>query len=114
MQRILVISVILAATLVFGACAPAPTIDEPSLSSQEAMAIAKQHSVTSPLNRDEALASRYALLGGTQGWNAIYSGNGKWTVELHLRNEDESITIHRWSVFETSLAAVYLGAYKRN
>ena len=93
---------------------PAPPIDEPSLSSQEAIAIAKQHSVTSPQSIYEKQASIYAQRGGTQGWNATYTGNGKWTVELRLRNEDGSLTIHRWSVFETNLAAVYLGAYKGN
>ena len=108
--------------LIVGACAtksetqltPAPAIDEPPLSSQDAIAIAKQHSVTSPQDFYERQAGIYAQRGGTQGWSATYSGNGKWTVELRLRSEDESITIYRWSVFETNLAAVYLGAYEGN
>ena len=108
--------------LIVGACTPesetqptpVPTIDEPSLSSQEAIAIAKQHSVTSPQSIYEKQAGVYAQRGYTQGWNATYTGNGKWTVELRLRNEDESLTIHRWSVFETNLVAVYLGAYEGN
>jgi hypothetical protein len=109
---------LLMALPIAGACSaasetpnPAPTIDEPSLSSQEAIAIAKEHSVTSPQSNYERQASVYAKRGGTQGWNATYTGNGKWTVELRLRNEDESLTIHRWSVFETNLVAVYLGAF---
>ncbi len=113
MKQILLISVILAAMLL-SACATASETQQPSLSSQEAVAIAKQHSVISPSSRDEAIVGRYAQIGVTQDWNATYSGNGKWTVELPLRNADGSITIHRWSVFETNLAAVYLGAYKRN
>jgi ribosomal protein L35AE/L33A len=110
MKRLLLISVILAAMLL-SACATASETQQPSLSSQDAVAIAKEHSVTSPSSREEAIVGRYVQIGVTQVWNATYSGKGKWTVVLRLHNQDGSITIHRWSVFETNLAAVYLGGY---
>ncbi len=90
---------------------PAPTIDKPHLSAGDAISIAQEHSVTSPLNVYEGQAGAYARRGGTKGWNAQYIGNGKWTVELRLRHESGSLTIHRWSVFENNLTAVYLGAF---
>lgn len=96
--------------------APVPSlpIDEPSLSPQEAIAIAKQHSVSSPQDVFEQRASVYARRGGEQGWSATYTGNGKWTVELRIRNESGDITIYRWTVFEAKLTAVFVGAYEGN
>jgi len=93
---------------------PTPTvpIDEPYLSPQEAIAIAKQHSITSPQDAYEGRAGAYARRGGTEGWIADYTGNGKWIVELLVRNEDESLTVYRWTVFEVSLTAVFLGVYQ--
>lgn len=103
-----------------GACAtesqtqPAPTLpmDEPYLSPQEVISIAQEHSTTSPLNLQEKRAALYASRGGTKGWIADYTGNGKWIVELLVRNEDESLTVYRWTVFEVNLTAVFLGAYQ--
>jgi len=103
--------------LIAGSCAPesqpTPTapVDKPYLSSQEAISIAKREAVANyAWAYSESSASYCASF--SEGWYATYTGNGKWTVDLRLRNEDGSITIHRWSVFETNLAAVYLGAYK--
>jgi hypothetical protein len=117
-QTLLLISLLMALPTA-GACStdsdtqlnPAPSSDVPYLSPEEAISIAQEHSITSPLNVYEKQASVYAKQGGTQGWNATYTGNGKWTVELRLRHEDESLTIHRWSVFESNLTAVYVGAF---
>ena len=91
--------------------AHAPPVDVPSLSSQDVISIAQEHSVTSPLNLQEARAALYARRGGTQGWIADYTGNGKWIIELLVRNEDESLTVYRWTVVEANLAALFLGAY---
>ncbi len=75
--------------LIVGACAtesqtqPTPTlpIDKPYLSPQEAISIAQEHSINSPLNIYERQASMYAKRGGTQGWNArIY-----WEWEVDCR-----------------------------
>jgi hypothetical protein len=101
-----------------GACAIEPstkptsvqTIDRPSLSPADAISIAQEHSITSPLNIYEKQAGMYARMGGTKGWNAGYIGNGKWTVEFRLRGEYGGLIIHRWSVFEGNLTAVYIGA----
>lgn len=90
---------------------PAPPTDVPSLSSQDVISIAQEHSVNSPLNAYEGRAGAYARRGGTQGWIADYTGNGKWIVELLVRNEDESLTVYRWTVVEANLAALFLGAY---
>jgi hypothetical protein len=87
------------------------TIDKPSLSPAEAISIAQEHSITSPLNIYEKQAGMYARMGGTTGWNARYIGNGKWTVEFRLRGEFGGLIIHRWSVFEVNLTAVYIGAF---
>ena len=111
--------ILLIMVLLMGSCATesstkptlAPPIDLPSLSSQDAISIAQEHSVTSPLNLQEGQAALYARRGGTQGWIADYTGNGKWIVELRIRNEDESLTVYRWTVVEANLAALFLGAY---
>jgi len=105
---------------IVGACAtesqtePTPTrpTDVPYLSSQEVISIAQEHSITSPLNLQEKQAGLYARMGGIQGWIADYTGNGKWIVELLVRNEDESLTVYRWTVFGANLTAVFLGAYQ--
>ena len=91
--------------------AHAPPADVPSLSSQDVISIAQEHSVTSPLNLQEKRAGLCVSRGGTQGWIADYTGNGKWIVELLVRNEDESLTVYRWTVVEANLAALFLGAY---
>lgn len=90
---------------------PMPTADRPSLSQQDAISIAQEHSVNSPLNVYEKLAGAYARMGGTRGWNAQYIGNGKWNVEFRLRSESGGLTIHRWSVFESNLTALYIGVF---
>jgi len=97
------------------ACAtesPSPTapVDKPYLSSNEAIAIAKQQA----LNHQWSTVSSYAKHGSSKGWSAKYTGNGKWTVELRLRYESGDLTIYRWTVFEGNLTAVYVGAYKGN
>jgi outer membrane lipoprotein-sorting protein len=85
--------------------------DVSSLSSQDVISIAQQHSVNSPLNSQEKQAGLYVSKGGTQGWHSDYIGNGKWYVELLVRSEDGSLTVYRWSVFETKLEALFLGVY---
>jgi len=103
-----------------GACAtepktqptPTPSVDVPYLSPQEAISIAQEHSVTSSQSIYESRAGVYARRGGTEGWIAEYTGNDKWIVELLVRNEDESLTVYRWTVFEADLTAVFLGAYQ--
>ena len=118
-RRSLTLISLLILLVIAGACAtesstqptPAPTVDKPYLSPADAISIAQEHSITSPLNIYEKQAGVYARMGGTKGWSAQYIGNGKWTVELHLRGEGGSLTIHRWSVFESNLTAVYLGAF---
>ena len=120
LRRTLLFILLFIVLLLAGACStesqtePTPTtpVDLPHLSSQEVISIAQEHSVTSPLNAYEGRAAVYARRGGTQGWIATYSGNGKWIVELLVRNEDESLTVYRWSVFEVNLTAVFLGAYQ--
>lgn len=90
---------------------PAPSVDIPSLSSQDVISIAQEHSVNSPLNAYEGRAGAYVRRGGTQGWIADYTVNGKWIVELLIRNEDESLTVYRWTVVEANLTALFLGVY---
>jgi len=90
---------------------PMPPIDKPSLSPQDAIGVAQEHSVSSPVNFYEKQAGIIARFGGMEGWNAKYVGNGKWTVDLRTRGQDGSITVYRWSVFESSLSAVFLGAF---
>jgi len=105
---------------IVGACAtesqkqptPTPAIDVPYLSFQDAISIAQEHSITSPLNLQEKQAGLYARMGGTKGWIADYTGNGKWIVELLVRNEDESLTVYRWTVVEVNLTALFVGAYE--
>jgi hypothetical protein len=107
---------------IVGACAtdsqiepsPTPPMDIPYLLSQEVISIAQEHSITSPLNLQEKQASLYTRRGGTKGWIADYTGNGKWIIELLVRNEDESLTVYRWTVFESNLTAVFLRAYLGN
>ena len=117
-----VITLILLGTLlvITGACTletPRQTkvtitpVDTPSLSSQDAISIAKEHSVASPLNLTEKRVGVWINRGSyTKGWNSQYIGNGKWTVELRVRNDNNTITSYRWSVFEPSLIATFLGA----
>lgn len=121
-RRSLTLISLLILLVIAGACAtesstqptPAPTVDKPYLSPADAISIAQEHSITSPLNLQENQAALYARRGGTKGWIADYTGNGKWIVELLVRNEDESLTVYRWTVFEVSLTAVFLGAYNGN
>lgn len=95
---------------------PAPTapVDKPYLSSQEAIGIAKREAVanyawTYSEGRARQLASRS---GGY--WNATYTGNGKWTVELGFREEPSGdIVAYRWTVFEGNLTAAYIGATRQ-
>ena len=91
--------------------APMPPIDNPSLSPQDAIGVAQEHSVSSPVNFYEQQAGMIARFGGMKGWNAKYVGNGKWTVELRTRGQSGSINVRQWSVFESDLSAVFIGVY---
>ena len=114
-QTIIFISLLILLAL-SGACAPespppAPAVDMPYLSSADAISIAQEHSVNSPLNFYEKQAGLYARMGGVKGWNAQYIGSGKWTVEFRLQGEGGGLIVHRWSVFESNLTAVYVGVF---
>jgi hypothetical protein len=87
------------------------TAEKPFLSSSEVIAIAKRDAVDHPTwAHNEKIAARYTS--STQGWNAKYSDNGKWTVDFRIENSDgASVTIYRWSVFETNLTAIYIGEF---
>ncbi len=97
--------------LIAGGCAPesqtqptpAPTIDEPYLSAQEAIAIAQQEAVNLEYNVVAALARS-----SQKGWCATYIGGGKWTADFYY-----GANIYRWTVFEKTLTAVYIGAFAR-
>jgi hypothetical protein len=93
---------------------PLPSVDMPTLASQDVISIAQQHSVTSPLNIYEKAASIYARKGGTQGWVADYTGNGKWVVELLISNDEKNLTVYRWTVLEAQLNALFIGAYNES
>jgi hypothetical protein len=103
----------------FLACTPEPqkpitttsAVDNPSISVQDAISIAQQHSVTSPLNIYESRAGVIVRRGETQGWSAQYISNGKWTVELRANDSNGVITTYHWSVFESNLSAVFLGTF---
>jgi hypothetical protein len=118
-RQIFTLILLLIFPIVVGACeteeptqpTPIPAVDIPSLSPSDAIGIAQEHSVSSPVNVWEKQAGIFARQGGTKGWSAQYVGNGKWTVEFRVRESDDSIIIHRWSVFESSITAVYLGAF---
>jgi hypothetical protein len=83
---------------------------EPKLSSQEAIALAKKHSVNSPDNVQEkaiGLGLQVALMTPTQAftdWKAEYSGNGKWDVSVNSGSY-----LYHWTVFESNLSVVYIG-----
>ena len=111
----LLLTLLLMVLPITGACAAEPQTqpasDVPYLSTREAIAIAKQEA----LNLPEWNPARYsAEYGSGKGWNAKYTVNGKWTVELRLRSKSGDLTIYRWTVFEGNLSAVYVGAYKGN
>ena len=91
---------------------PAPPVDVPHLSSQDVISIAQEHSVNSPLDRNEELIGRQVTLGNKVGWHSDYAGNGKWIVELYIGSEGKIETVYRWTVIETDLKALFLGAYK--
>ena len=115
--HILTVGLLFIVLAVIGACeqesptqpAPMPPIDKPSLSPQDAIGIAQEHSVSSPVNFYEQQAGMLARFGGMEGWNAKYVGNGKWTVELRTRGQGGSIHVRQWSVFESDLSAVFIG-----
>lgn len=91
---------------------PATPVDNPYLSSQEAISIAQREAVANYAWAYTAkMASYYASR--SAGWNAEYTGDGKWTVELSLLNDDKSLTIYRWTVFERNLTATYIGASRQ-
>lgn len=121
-RQTLLLTLLLMVLPIVGACAtesqteptPTPPTDVPYLSTQEAISIAREHSMTSPQAIYEKQAGVYARAGSSQGWSAKYIGNGKWTVELRLRYDSGDITIYRWTVFESNLTAVFVGAYKGN
>lgn len=113
----LLLTLLLMVLPIIGACATEsqtqPTIDVPYLSAQEAISIAKREAVANyAWAYSERQASYYASRSG--GWNAKYTGNGKWTVELRLRSQSGDLTIYRWTAFEGNLTAIYVGAYKGN
>jgi hypothetical protein len=97
--------------LIAGGCAPesqtephtTPTIDEPYLSAQEAIAIAQQEAVNLEYNVVAALARS-----SQKDWHATYIGEGKWTADFYY-----GANIYRWTVFEKTLTAVYIGAFTR-
>lgn len=82
---------------------PTPAIDKPYLSSQEAIAIAQQEAVNLKYNVVAALARS-----SSKGWYATYIGGGKWTADFYY-----GANIYRWTVFEKTLTAVYIGAFAR-
>ncbi len=93
---------------ILGACATEPqtqpTIDKPYLSSQEAIAIAQQEAINLEYNVVSALARS-----SQESWRATYIGGGKWTTDFYY-----GANIYRWTVFEKTLTAVYIGAFARN
>lgn len=109
---------LLGVLLVTGACATEPqtqpTHDVPRLSPQEAITIAQFHSMNSPQDAWERCAGDIARRGGTGGWQAEYSGNGKWSVTLLFlhKNEKDTLMVCHWTVFEVNVSAMYMGAHK--
>ena len=103
--------------------APTPTItvDEPYLYASEAIRIAKQHSLTSPVSPGERRAAthirRLEALGGYDEFitfEATYQGNGKWIVLLRVLSETGPLEswLYRWTVFEKNLNGVFLDETK--
>lgn len=90
---------------------PTPPVDVQQLSSKDVISIAQEHSVNSPLNAiEEQIGTRATST--DIGWHSDYVGNGKWIVELHIGSEENIETVYRWTVIETDLKALFLGAYK--
>jgi len=91
---------------------PTPPVDVPQLSSQDVISIAQEHSINSPSNVIEKRIGEQLMRRPTGGWHSDYAGNRKWIVELYIGSEGEIETVYRWTVIETDLKALFLGAYK--
>ncbi len=90
-------------------------VDVPTLSAQEVISIAKEHSVRYPSNaREKYLGTYVDRTGGTQGWHTDYMGNGKWIVEFWWGGSTADMTVYRWTVVETNLNALFLGTYNES
>jgi len=87
------------------------SVGQPYLDTSEAIGLAKQDALEHPKWAGNAnLASSY--VSSSNGWNAKYDKNGKWTVELRtIKSDGATMIIFRWSVLETGLQAVYIGQF---
>ncbi len=121
MKLLVSIAVLLVSLSVVSCNQPAPNstpipVDQPYLSSQEAMGIAKKEAVANPAwtgNRGTYAGTSASNYASGQGWNGTYNGNGKWTVTLSKRDSDGTVyETHEWTVFERSMNATYIGIYR--
>jgi hypothetical protein len=83
--------------------------DNPYLSSQEVIAVAKKHALNSPDNALEKIAvfvpSTPLATPLNREWKANYLGNSKWDVIL---TTNQTFILH-WTVFENNLAVIFVG-----
>ena len=84
------------------------SVDKPSLTSQEAIRIAKREAITNHTwTRSEALANTYASR--SEGWTAEYKGYGVWEIELRALDYIGGWKYkYLWRVFERNRTAKYI------
>ena len=90
------------------------TGDEPTLSSSEAIGLARQHSFIpniSPAEERAAEQVRRLETGVDQNiaWEASYRGGGKWTVLLHVPSTASGAGLdYQWTVLENNLSVIFI------
>jgi hypothetical protein len=87
------------------------SVDKPSLSSQEAISIAKREAITDHTwTRSEALANTYASR--SEGWTAEYKGYGVWGIELRALDYIGGWQYkYLWRVIERNRTAKYIAKH---
>jgi hypothetical protein len=82
--------------------APSPTLDRPSLSEREAIAVVKSH-LARVSTRGRNCLSLIQYMGNEGTWTAEYLGTGEWRVSA---TELFFAGTHSWRVFEASHSVV--------